>query len=511
MTPAAEILLLNGKILAARGDPTALAVAGGKVLAIGEERDIRRLASSRTTILDCAGRTVIPGIVDAHCHVLAAAATGLRVNCRPDATREVGDVVDALRRAIPYQGEWVHGFGYDDSPVGLGRHPDRHDLDRVSTERPVRLDHRSGHACVLNSRALASVGIDRRTPNPPGGLIARNHDGEPTGLLLEMTGWLRERAGRSEDPSPGQMDQAMRDFGKKLLAYGITAVTDAGPSNGLDRWRYFRRVTGDGTLPLRVTMMVGFDRLEEMQAAGLPYGAAANQGLLTVGHAKIMLTASTGQMSPDPAGLTEMVAHAHALGFPVAIHAVERDAVVASALAIGDVPPLITNDDNRLSDRIEHCAECPPDVLDLVAQSGATVAPNPGFLHYDGDRYLHTVATETLPHLYPVGALADRGIPTILGSDAPVVEPNPWASMAAAVSRQSAGGLALGGIAVPSVSSALEMHTGGGRITPGRPADLAVVKPDPLAAPLDALSAAHAALTIVAGRVAWREPDFLAR
>ena len=393
-----------------------------------------------------------PGIVDAHCHVLATAATGRRVDCRPAATPDVDAIIDALRRAAATGDGWIRGYGYDDSPVGLGRHLTRHDLDRVSTAQPVRVDHRSGHACALNTRALTAVGIDRRTPDPPGGVIVRDKDGEPTGLLLEMSGWLRGRAGGSDDASDGQMEAGLKEFGDKLLGYGITAVVDAGPGNGLERWQYFHRINGDGTLSLRLTMMVGFDQLAEMRAAGLGYGATVNGGLLNVGHAKIMLTASTGVLRPDPARLSEMVAHAHQMGFPVAIHAVERDAVVASALAIGDSPPLVAEDGSRIRDRIEHCAECPPDVLELVAESGAMVVPNPGFLHYDGERYLRTVVADLMPHLYPVGAMVDRGIPTALGSDAPVIEPNPWASMAAAVSRRSAAGVDLGGVGIQSVA-----------------------------------------------------------
>ncbi len=487
------------------GNRTALAVAGGQVVAIGDDREIRRLATLKSTVLNCGGRTVIPGIVDAHCHLLATAAIGLRVDCRPAVTRDVAAIVRALRNSAASKDGWIRGHGYDDSPLGLGRHLNRHDLDRVATDRPVRVDHRSGHACALNSHALATVGIDRLTPDPPGGVIARDDYGEPTGLLLEMDDWLRDRARVSEDPSPGQMRQAVRDLGNRLLAYGITAVTDAGPSNGLERWRYFEETTADGTLPLRVTMMVGFDRLEEIQAAGLGYGATANGGALVLGNAKIMLTASTGQLRPDPAQLAEMVVYAHELGFPVAIHSVERDAVVAAALAIGDAPPVKAGYGSRVRDRIEHCAECPPDVLELVAQSGAMAVPNPGFLHYDGERYLSTVATDLLPHLYPVGALVARRIPTALGSDAPVIEPNPWASMAAALSRQSAGGADIGGMKAPSAAEALVLHSGQRRITPGMPADLAVVQPDPLMISSADLPNVRSAATIVAGRLVWRD------
>ena len=504
MTPSVEIVLLNGNVLAEAGNPTALAVSGGKVLATGSDGDIRRLATLDTTVFDCEGRRVIPGIVDAHCHVLATAATSLRVDCGPSATLGVDAVIAALREAMPSRNGWIRGQGYDDSPVGLGRHLTRHDLDRVSAVQPVRVDHRSGHACVLNTRALAAVGIDCRTPDPSGGVIVRDTDGEPTGLLLEMSDWLRDRTAGPEATATEEMRSAVRDFGNRMLAYGVTAVTDAGPSNGLDRWRDFEAMTGDGTLPLRLTMMVGFDRLEEMRAAGLEYGAPADHGRQHVGHAKIMLTASTGELQPDPGRLVDMVAHAHALGFPVAIHAVERDAIVAAALAISDAPPLVNGDGRRLSDRIEHCAECPPDVLELVAQSGAMAVPNPGFLHYDGERYFSTVASDLLPYLYPVEALIERGVPTALGSDAPVIEPNPWASITAAVSRRSANGVDLGGVAVGSVAEVLALHSGSRRIVAGMRADLAVVEPDPLSISTTDLPKVQSAATIVAGRLAWR-------
>lgn len=504
MTPFADIVLLNGKIAADAGNPTALAVAGRKVLATGSDGEIRRLATLDTTVLDCGGRRVIPGIVDAHCHVLATAATGLRVDCRPTTTPGVDAIIDVLRRAAATSDSWIRGQGYDDSPVGLGRHLTRYDLDRVSTTQPVRVDHRSGHACALNTCALETLGIDCRTPDPSGGVIERDTDGEPTGLLLEMSDWLGDRIAGSEATAAEEMRGAVRGFGNRMLEYGVTAVTDAGPSNGLSRWRDFEALTSDGTLPLRLTMMVGFDRLEEMRAAGLKYGAASDDGRQAVGHAKIILTASTGELQPDPERLADMVEHAHELGFPVAIHAVERDAVVASALAIGDAMTLAGADGIRLLDRIEHCAECPPDVLELVAQSGAMAVPNPGFLHYDGERYLSTVASDLLPYLYPVGALVEKGIPTALGSDAPVIEPNPWASIAAAVSRRSANGVDLGGVGVGSVQEALALHSGARRIVPGMPADLAVVDPDPFAVSAGDLPTLRAAATIVSGRLAWR-------
>ena len=434
----------------------------------------------------------MPGIVDPHCHLFAAAAACNGVDCRP--ASDVAAALAALREAAAQGSGWVRGYGYDDSPVGLGRHLNRHDLDAVTTQRPVRIEHRSGHACALNSVGLAQAGIGRDTPDPPGGVIVRNAAGEPTGLLMEMDGWLRERIGTHS----GVDDAALRRFTQRLLGYGITAATDAGPDNGLERWESFVTAIGEGTLPLRVTMMVGFGHIDEMRRAGLGYGSASCDGMLTVGHAKIMLTASTSRLRPDPGELADMVAYAHDMGFPVAIHAIERDAIVAAALTIAENPAPAGRD------RIEHCAECPPDVLELVAASGAAVTVNTGFLHYDGERYRRTVDADLLPHLYPAGALAARGVPTALASDAPVVEPNPWAAMAAAVTRRSADGELLGGVAVPSVTAALGMHTNGGRIAAGGPADLAVAEPDPMAVPADVLASVRAVVTVVGGKVVWR-------
>ncbi len=492
MAASADIILHNAVVHGSVGAADAVAVRDGMIAAVGESGALMRLSDDDTQVIDCGGRAVVPGIVDAHCHLFAAAAVRNGVDCRPASAPDVTLALGALRAAAAHGNGWVRGYGYDDSPVGLGRRLNRHDLDAVTTHRPVRVEHRSGHACVLNSRGLAMVGIESNTPDPPGGVIVRNAAGEPTGLLLEMGEWLRERiSARDGDTTP----DGLRLLANRLLGYGITAVTDAGPDNGLERWQSFAAAISDGTLPLRVTMLTGWNRLDEMQRAGLRFRDVECDGLLTVGHAKIMLTASTGRLRPHPVELADMVARAHARGFPVAIHAVERDAIVAAALVLAENPAPAGQD------RIEHCAECPPDVLELVAASGAAVTVNTGFLHYDGERYRRTIAADLLPHLYPAGALAARGVSTALASDAPVVEPNPWAAMAAAVTRRSADGAALGGVGVPSVAVALGLHTGGRRVAPAGAADLAVVEPDALAGPVEELPSVRSAVTIVSGRV----------
>ena len=498
MSPFATLILRNVRLPTGSdgdGDGDAVAVAGGRVAGVGRYSDWRRRVGSAAEVVDCGGRAIVPGLVDAHCHPFAAARAAEGVDCRPAATPDVAAVLRALRAvaaSMPSDDGWVRGYGYDDSPVGLGRHLRRDDLDGVSTRRPVRVEHRSGHACVLNGAGLRAAGIGRDTAAPAGGVIARDGAGEPTGLLLEMGGWLRERVGTTGDDDAGSFRASLRRFGERLLGYGITAVTDAGAGNGLARWRAWSDAIDGGAFPLRVTMMAGVGRLAEMRAAGLGYGAAACGGLLRLGHAKIMLTASGGGLHPHPEALAGLVRAAHRAGYPAAIHAVERDAIVAAALALGAAPALyraVGNVGVRARDRIEHCAECPPEVAELVRQSGAQAVVNPGLLYYDGERYRATVAADLLPHLYPAGALRALGAPVTFGSDAPVAEPNPWAAVAGAVGT---GGL--------SVSAALEMHSGGrGGIVAGMAADLAVVT-----AAAD-LPLVRAVVTVVGGRLVWRD------
>ena len=510
--PPFDLILRNARVLA---NADAVAIRAGRIAAVGRYTAIAAGVGvgPDTAVIDCGGRTIIPGLVDAHLHLFAAAARAAQVDCRPAAAPSADAVIAALRGALasggPGNSGWVRGYGYDDSPAGLGRHLTRHDLDAVSPTRPVRVDHRSGHAAALNTAALDAMGIGvaagADAPNPPGGVVVRDAAGHPTGLLLEPAAWTWP-APPSAMGGAADYPAGMGELGRRLLSYGITAVTDAGAGNGIRKWRGLASAIAAGTLPLRVTMLAGWGQLPELRAAGRSYGDTAAGGMLTLGHAKIMLTASGGALHPHPERLTEMVRQAQQAGYPAAIHAVEQDAVVAAAMSLSAVPPPAGSRHRpALHHRIEHCAECPPDVAALVRQSGAMAVVNPAWLHYDGARYARTVAPELLPHLHPTGALYADGIPLAFGSDAPVVAPNPWASIAAAITRQSHNGIDLGGTPMPSVSAALDIHAGGRRITVGQPADLAVVSPNPLTIPPAELPSVRAAATIIAGRVVWRD------
>ena len=509
-----SLAMVNANVLTmdpGRPKAKAVAISGDRIAAVGSTPDIRRLASRRTQVIDCQGQTLLPGFNDAHIHLPGLARRLQDLDCTPQAASSIVALQSLIRQwtdDFP-AATWVRGFGYDDLQLADRRHPDRHDLDAAAPRHPAWLQHRSGHASVLNSLALEAAGIHRETPDPPGGVIERDElTGDPTGVLFESQELLRQRLRGLR--SAGDFDSGMRAVGRLLASYGITSVQDAGAYNGIERWITLRRLQSEGALPCHVTMFAGIERLEELLGAGVAYGSGDH--CVRLGHAKIMLTLTSGKLHPDYTELEAMVAAAHSLGFPVAVHCVEEQAIGAAAAVLEG------NKESGLGDRLEHCSEGTPEIIDAVRRSGATVATQPGFLYHNGTSYRQNVAGRLLPHLYPAGSLIRAGATTAFGSDAPVIDPNPWPAIYSAVTRRTSEGQPLNGeIDSPqtiSVEQALRAYTLGsaeaegtlkhkGSVTPGNLADLALVDADPMSIDPENLPAIRTVLTIIAGSVDW--------
>ena len=528
-TATVNPILVNANVLTMDPDrprAEAVAISGNRIVAVGSNADIRRRASSAVRTIDCQGRTLLPGFNDAHIHLPGLARRLQDLDCSPERAASMAALQSLVnqRASTLVPDGWVRGFGYDDLQLAERRHPCRRDLDAAAPHHPVRLQHRSGHASVLNSLALEAAGIHRETPDPPGGVIEREPStGEPTGVLIDCESLLRQRLGRTR--TSGDFADGMRAAGRLLANYGVTSVQDAGADNGIDRWETLGRLQSDGALPCRITMFAGIRRLNEIAYAGLSYGSRDDR--LRLGHAKIMLTLASGKLHPSPAELTEMVRGAHGMGFPVAIHCVEEDAIAAAAAALADIgdslarshphpnpPP--EGEGITAADRIEHCAEGTPELIEEVSRSGALVVTQPGFVYHNGMSYRENVKPRLLPHLYPARGLVRAGVATAFGSDAPVIDPNPWPAIYSAATRRTSDRkpLANGDQQAVSVGQALRMYTleaakaesmgkEKGSIVAGKLADLVLVDSDPLSVDRERLPDIQAALTMVDGSVIW--------
>ena len=507
-----DLILTNARVLTMdQRSPSAEAVAvkDGRVQRVGRISDLGALKSDGARVIDCANGTLMPGFHDAHLHLLAYAASLLAVDCRPSSVNSIGDIVHRIgdRASRTPIGEWIRATGYDETLLRNRRHPTRRDLDGATSLHPVRLDHRSGHASVLNTMALERVGIGDSFSEPRGATIERELDtGSPSGLLLEMQDHLESRASAY---SPEEIETSVKVASNTLLEYGITSVQDATHHNSVSRWDFLGNLHNSIRDMPRITLMPGYRHLPGFLERGLNF--CSGDPRLRIGHVKIMVTASSGSLVPNKSELTLMVSGCVESGFPVAVHAVEAEVVRSAAEAILAMP---VSDNVAALHRIEHGSECPPDVLDVLAQSSAKVVTQPSFVYQNGDRYLSTVGKGILPHLYSVGSFMERGIDVAFGSDAPFGDPDPMHGIFSAVERKTASGSVLAANERVDVLDALESYTAAsarvsgiaiaswvGTIKPGMYADMILFEDDITSVGPGELIGLRPVMTILGGRV----------
>ena len=509
---AADLIIKNANVMTMEPrQPSAelVAIEGDKILLVAGNEELESLRGAGTKIIDCQGKTVVPGFDDAHCHILSFIRKLLGLDLSPASVSSIDDIKTVIRYRAQKTppGRWLTGTDYNEFYLAEKRHPTRWDIDEAVPHHPVALAHRSLHACVLNSLALSLAGITKETSDPPDGLIDRDpNTGEPSGLLFEMLGYIREKVlpPLSED----ELTQGIALANQHYLSYGITSLQEATAGNGLSRWQNFQRFKDK--LQSRIYMMFGLEALSQFQDACLGPGSGDNQ--LRLGGVKIMLNESTGQLYPPQPELNQQVFHAHQAGFQLAIHAIQESAVEAAITALEYACSQLPQANQR--HRIEHCAECPPRLLKRLSKLQAVIVTQPPFLYYSGERYLSQIPTSQLPWLYRIKSPLNSGVVVAGSSDSPVVPDNPLVGIYAAVTRRVESGQYLAPQECISAEEALALYTTNaayasfeegikGSITPGKLADMVILSDDPLRLPPEQIKDIRVEMTIVSGEVAW--------
>ncbi|HEX5159157.1 MAG TPA: amidohydrolase [Ktedonobacterales bacterium] len=530
------LLLLNGDIHtmdAANPHATALAIdrSSGRILAVGDDTEIRSLVGPLTDTIDLGGRTALPGFIDAHTHLAGYAETRLNVDLRHIPSEDAAVAKVRERAATLPPGTWIYGQSWDVNEWPSQRFPTKASLDATVPEHPVMLSSHDFHSIWVNSAALRLANITAQTPDPAGGRIERDGDGEPTGMLFEGPAEALVEsvaAPVDDDILLGELRRVLAE----LRARGITGVHNIEDARSL---RLMQRLHAEGALQPRILLYIRHDALEEALTLGVEAGFGDDylrlagikmfmDGALG-SHTAAMLDpyegdgGNRGLLVTSEPEVIEEVRNAAGGNLGVAIHAI-GDRAVRAALN-GIEATLREGAQTGLADgspvrrfRLEHVQLAAPEDLQRMARLGVVGSVQPFHAVVDrfsaerfwGARHKRAYAYQTMRQL---------GIPLALGSDVPVDTADPLRILHAAIVRrddrhpEQAPWLPDQALTLREALYAYTLgaaYAGGqegrqGSLAPGKLADLVVLTENPFTLPAERLAGAEVAATLVGGEM----------
>ncbi|HMH94060.1 MAG TPA: amidohydrolase family protein, partial [Streptosporangiaceae bacterium] len=402
------------------GAARAMLVRDGRIAAVGDPGEIRAAAGPGAEVARLDGATIVPGLIDAHCHVADIGYLAAGADCSQPSAPDIPAIQARLREASSRTpaGSWVTGSGYVEYRLREGRHPTREDLDQAVPDRPAVVYHTSLHACVLNSAALRAAGFEDRQPDPPGGAFGRDGEGRLDGVVFEGPMFaLLERNLRDDITRMGAAERArlMQRAGQRLAALGVTAACDADLRR--DTFAAFAEADQAGALHQRIYGLVVHDQVDWLLANGLQ---GRHSGRLATEAVKIWAdggmssrtAAIHGSYPVPPHGsgilffsrdeLTAMVREFDARGFQVAVHA-QGDRAIGTVLdayaavlgggmglagpGLGGPAGSAPAGRNPQRHRIEHAGAMYPALTARSAELGIVIVSQPGFLSALGDGF----------------------------------------------------------------------------------------------------------------------------
>jgi predicted amidohydrolase YtcJ len=517
-----DLILIHGKILTVDAKDSiveAVAIAKGKIVAVGSSAEIQRRAGPATGVVDLHGRTATPGLIDTHGHFAVGGVNEMFRVVLSDA-QQVSDVLDKIREkaATLKPGEWLVGVGWDEGKLAERRYLLASDLDKITPNNPVWLLHTTGHYGVANSYALKLAQITASTPDPPAGTIDRDGQGRPTGVLKEAATSLMARL--IPPPTPEQRQLGILHSIEGLHREGMTAVKDASTTQAT--WDAYRELLRQNKLNERVFVLWDAGRTLESARAALAHIAALpkptaylGDGLLLSGGAKIFMdgsggartawmhaawnknstetdTGNVGYPATDPKIYRQQVSLFHQAGVHVGTHAIGDRAIDWVVDTYAEV--LKEKPTRGLRHSIIHCNLPTDHAIEVMASlqkqydAGYPEAQAP-FMWWIGDTYAGNFGPQRSQRLEPFKTWLTKGVQWAGGSDYSVT-PYParygiWSSLERETLKGVYGAHPFGTSEAIDVHTALRSYTAWaapqlfledriGSIEPGKDADIAV-------------------------------------
>jgi hypothetical protein len=533
---ATDLIVLNANVItvdSSRPYAEAFAIEDGRFISVGSNADVLKFKTAATKIVDLHGETVLPGFNDVHLHPQAIFAEGTphyRVWLGADRVHSMDDVIAELKRQakVTPAGKLINGYGYND--VALGRHPNRHDLDKVSTTQPIIITHGSGHITVVNSFVLQAAGITKDTQDPPGGALDRDPDGTPNGVIRESARHLISHAVDSDSRNPpshqDELDGYMTCF-RQYSAKGITSagIAGAGPST----FEVMQELRDRGN-PIRIGFMFSADSFDKLEAAGIRSG---------LGDDRLRVTALKTYQGNSLSGRTAWLSEAYSdrpgyFGIPPARTQEQLDADYQKWWDAGWQVATHSNGDREIDMvltaieraeakdprpnarwRIEHASVMNQALLDRAKKDGVVLVFHSYMWEY-GD-ILQSYGPKRLSMMHAYRTAIDEGIPVAGHSDSPISAADPLLRIQDMVTRTSSHGLVVGPNQRIGVEEAIKVWTldgayatfeenTKGSVTPGKLADFVVLAADPRKVAPDTIKDIRLQATYLGGKEVYQAP-----
>ncbi len=471
-------VFINGKVFTSNREKLyadAFITEDGVISWIGRQED---LPETDGPVTDLKGKRVIPGFVDCHMHPTILADCYKKISCLPPKINSIEELIEAIReeRSNLDGRAWIEGWGYDEGKLKEHRAPNRYDLDKGAADVPISLLRTCAHMRAVNSKALELAGITKDTPDPPGGQIDRDENGEPTGILRENARNLVAEI-LPKDSREAEVAKLV-DLGEILLSQGIVAITDMGCVDATDYYDYYTEAAAKG-LKQTVGIYYMWDLVSEKGDFTWNEARADRSNQIQINGLKLLADGSvsghTAWMSRPYKGTKDdygiSVCSDEELDSAIEFckeHHCQLSVHAMGARAIQRIIDRVYDEENWMNSsvphlRMEHITEPSEDSIKKAAEKKIAFATQPIFLYSEIESYLLNLGEDWMKETYPIDHLLESGVKVALSTDAPAtswaVPSDPFPNIKGAVTRTAYDGTDCSAAHSIDIETAIQLYT----------------------------------------------------